>query len=251
MKAKPAHAEAGGEKVPLWIISFADMITLLLSFFVMLQTMAHSRDGMLFGIAQDSFRRSIAGMGIPDLIYGRKPLTNFDYRKIKYPTDDTPSLEGQNPTPQRVIDAQDDEVRDLFADIQRMMESTSFDTSEKLLNTVNTPLRFAENSAALGEEAQTYLSDLARDLQQGMGEQTVKVYVVGAARDASRDSGFLAARRAAAVEQFLRQCLREQVARGRWEVLSLSTVAGSVWNPKPDATITPPPITINIMGRKN
>ena len=36
-------SEEQGEKVPLWIISFADMITLLLSFFVMLQTMCRRR----------------------------------------------------------------------------------------------------------------------------------------------------------------------------------------------------------------
>ena len=77
MSKKHAMAEAGGEKVPIWIISFADMITLLLSFFVMLQTMASRRDDKLFSIAQDSFRRSMAGFGIPDLVFGKQSVTEF------------------------------------------------------------------------------------------------------------------------------------------------------------------------------
>lgn len=37
-KKAPVQEEEGGEAVPLWYVSFADMITLLLSFFVMLST---------------------------------------------------------------------------------------------------------------------------------------------------------------------------------------------------------------------
>jgi flagellar motor protein MotB len=46
-KPKPAEEEGGGESVGLWYVSFSDMITLLLSFFVMLATFSsYSKEGM-------------------------------------------------------------------------------------------------------------------------------------------------------------------------------------------------------------
>lgn len=45
---KPAQEEEGGESAPLWIISFADMISLLMAFFVMLSTFnAYDKDEKL------------------------------------------------------------------------------------------------------------------------------------------------------------------------------------------------------------
>lgn len=248
MKAKPPPAEEHGEKVPLWIISFADMITLLLSFFVMLQTMAHSRDAMMFGIAQDSFRRAMAGLGLPDLLLGRQPITGFDYRKLKYPTEETTPEESQPNA--RIIDGEDEDIRKSFAEMQKLMEGTS-EKSEKLMHTVSTPIRFTSAGDTLDREARDYLSGLASDLKQNLTGQTIRLYVIGMAQETGidRESWFLAARRAAAVEQYLRLALESELTRGKWSIHSLGAGAGDKWCQRPQGDLPCPPITINVMGQ--
>jgi len=44
-KPKPQEEEGGGEGAPLWIISFADMVSLLMAFFVMLSTFSTYGEG--------------------------------------------------------------------------------------------------------------------------------------------------------------------------------------------------------------
>lgn len=223
MSKKKQHSEASGEKVPIWIISFADMITLLLSFFVMLQTMASRRDDKLFSIAQDSFRRSLAGYGIPDLIFGKQTITQFNYRKIKYP-----SLESEPNdavTRGRVIDSEDDAIRNAFTQMQKTMETKVSQTDEITLQVINTPLRFDGENDKLLEADQQYLSDLAVNLRQTLGSQSVKINVIGLCPPgpARKEQWLLATRRAAAVEKALRRLLTEELSSGGWELLSAGT----------------------------
>ncbi|GAH48610.1 unnamed protein product, partial [marine sediment metagenome] len=75
-------------EVPGWIVSFSDMITLLLAFFVLLQAFAHTQDPELFYLGQGSFRRAIAGLGMPNLFLGRRQGPEFYYRKHKHSTEE-------------------------------------------------------------------------------------------------------------------------------------------------------------------
>jgi len=210
--------EGGGEKVPLWIISFADMITLLLSFFVMLQTMSHARDATLFGVAQDSFRRAISGLGIPDLLFGKQVCPLMDYRKLKYPMEES---EAQEPTRERVIDAEDENIRRMFAQLEAQAEVTT-SSQAKTQSSFSLPIRFAPGRADLDAGAQAQLKAFAVDLRSATKGPAVHLYVVGQAPDeqTSVDRAKLAARRARAVEQSLTAELGSQVMNG-WTVRSL------------------------------
>jgi hypothetical protein len=244
----PPPPKEQGEKVPIWIVSFADMITLLLSFFVMLQTMAHTRDGTLFCAAQDSFRRSIAGMGIPDLILGKPTITNMDYRRLKYPTEDAaePNLP---PNSARIIDAEDEDIRRSFAQMQRQMESRTSNRGELLIQTIQTPIRLDEGSFVLDSRARQYLRDLSADLRQSMSGRSIRIYVIATAQDADegKERWLLAAQRSRQVEDCLRPALAAELKKGGWELC----VMGADQTPKaraPDAS--DPQIIIHIM-RKN
>src|SRR5512134_2566710 len=103
-KAAPPQEEKG-ETAPLWIISFADMISLLMAFFVMLLTMATAKSGKLCNEGEGvfertlyGFRRSIEGFGIPGLFGDADEGLYFDSPKVHYPIE-----EGADPGARRTI----------------------------------------------------------------------------------------------------------------------------------------------------
>jgi len=213
--SKRAPEEAAGERVPVWIISFADMITLLLSFFVMLQTMSKSQDFTLFGISQDSFRRAIAGLGLPDLLLGKQAPTGFDYKKLKYPTEEEPNDREMK----RIIDADDERIRQLFEDLKRQMEVEAGDLAEEPLSVTATPVKFAPGQSVLDDATKGYLGDLVAHWKQNLPAGAFRVYVIGLAREQEdlKQQWLLSARRSTAVGDFLRQVLGERPGQA-WEV---------------------------------
>lgn len=216
-------SEESGEKVPLWIISFADMITLLLSFFVMLQTMAKSQDAALFGASRESFRRSIDGLGIPDMLLGKQTGANMDFHKLKYPyeTDEEDPYHTE-----RVIDPQDDKIRAMFQQLQQSMHSDVAPPAGAP-TTLATPIRFESGQAELDEKAREYLKTLAGDLHGGPGGW-VGLRITGYADPAEQDRAaamILAARRASAVQQRLEELLANEVRAGKVHLSSRGAVA--------------------------
>lgn len=206
-------SEDSGEKVPLWIISFADMITLLLSFFVMLQTMAKSQDATLFGASQDSFRRAIAGYGIPDLLFGKKTVSDMDYKKLKYPTEEEPEFVRSA----RVVDADDDKIRRLFDDMSRQMEGRTAQASEKVLHMTPVAVSFTADGRSVDEAGKGLLGAYAANLQQTAQADEVRVYVVGLSADQKtpKEQWLVSARRATAAAAALQELLG---ASAPWQV---------------------------------
>ena len=214
-------SEDSGEKVPLWIISFADMITLLMSFFVMLQTMATTQDNTLFGASRDSFRRVVAGYGIPDILFGKETGPKFDYRKIRYPTDEAP----ESKPPNRVIDADDETIRRLFNELAQQNSVKVTDVPEHVAQITPSRVRFAAGSAAVDGDGKGKLADFAAGLRQSRQAAATKVYVIAPVKSGGGDkeSLMLAARRAAAVEEALRTALAGPNGQCDWQVASWGT----------------------------
>lgn len=228
-KEKPKVAEAGGEKVPIWIISFADMMTLLLSFFVMLQTMAHEKSSELFKVGQGSFNRALANMGLPDALFGKAAAEGKDYRKIKYPTAEQHAQE--DIPPERIIDADDEKIRNLFENLRQVMESDAADVNEQVLDVRATPVKFAAGSAALDEAGKAYLAALAGELHQNLAGKPVRIYLTGLPPGGqnTREQIILAAKRAAAAEECLRGVLEPELAKRQWELYSAGGTGDGRW----------------------
>jgi chemotaxis protein MotB len=76
------HDEGGGHGPPPWLISFGDMMTLFLCFFIILVTMAPSQDAGLVAAGLGDFANVLEGTGVGGALDGNAKLTKInEFRK--------------------------------------------------------------------------------------------------------------------------------------------------------------------------
>ncbi len=113
MSQRRQKIEESGPKVPGYIVTFSDMITLLLTFFVMLLSLADVQDPELFNSGRDAFLKSIKHIGLGAL-FGREEMPHFGYVKDKHYIADPDELPAR-----RTIDAEAEKIRRLFEQIKQ------------------------------------------------------------------------------------------------------------------------------------
>jgi len=172
--------EGAAEKVPVWIISFADMITLLLAFFVMLQTMAKSRDNTLMGGVQRSFVLALAHMGLPDFLFEHEG-TNVDHRRLRYP--DEPTGEMNDQPHLRAVDPKEDQLSRLYRQIEQVAKTRSADASTRWLATWPLRTKFEPGSAGLPEDGVAAVAQYARELASNAEGRTLEVIIMASGED--------------------------------------------------------------------
>ena len=214
-----------GQSVPGWIVSFSDMVTLLLAFFVLLQTFAHVQDPELFYAGQGSFRRAVSGFGLSTMFSGEIEAPTRDWRKIKYPTDHKTKDLGV----ERVIDNDDEQIRQAFKKMRDEMEVQASSQQEKIASVFSTPIVFPAGGVDLDEAAMRYLGGLAADLRRTVDPDTTRLYIVGLAADEedSRSRWIISARRAEAVHQALVRLLGG--GSRRWTLCCWGAGLGGRW----------------------
>ena len=238
-KGKGGGGEGGGghssEHVPSWIMSFGDMITNMMAFFVMLQSFSHTQDAGMYSVGRGSFRQAIAGMGLPGWLYGGEDKALQGNHKVKYPTDEAPEEDTKN----RVIDADGERIRKAFSDLRDEMESAAADVNQEPLRAEATPVRFAQGRAKLDDFAKSQLKRLAFDLQQTIRTDSVRLYVIGLATDVSDpiQQWTLSSRRAQAAEACLAEVLAARPGGKGWGVSSWGVAGGDAWCRKQGFTV--------------
>jgi len=239
-RPKPAAVpEEKGECAPLWIISFADMISLLMAFFVMLLTMATAKSGRLCnegeGVFEKTlygFRRSIEGFGVPGLFGSAGEVADFDSTRVYYPISDS-----NDSGVLRTIDAAEERIRREFLRLERHTRTYEAQVQGRNPNFLVPPITFATGQWTLDAPAQQHLSDFLANLK-GVGPlKGLTVYVVGLASDEPdpRRQWSLSARRAEAAAQFLREGLPPNAG---CRIFSWGAAAGGDWV-KQDGPLSP------------
>jgi outer membrane protein OmpA-like peptidoglycan-associated protein len=240
--AKPrisSNRESKGSKVPAYIVTFSDMVTLLLTFFVMLLSLAKIQDPELFNKGRDSFWKSIKNCGL-GMLLGKRSSIDFDQIKRVYFIEDP-----NNESKTRGIDEQRKKLRQAFERISRSMKTLPSQIVAEKANFMVTNIRFSQGEAILDESAKKFLMEFCSSLQArpsagrggilyvlGLGDNTFGGSSRGPQESlvkqqaTEKEQWILSAKRAQAVAEFLKAILS---ASGGWHVYSWGAGSGGRW----------------------
>jgi chemotaxis protein MotB len=185
-----SHEHDNGPGTPPWLISFGDMMTLFLCFFIMLVTMAKSQDAGLMANGLGPFIASLRMRGMDGGLDDSRVLDSINNYRRRFglePIKAEELLSGSTP------------YYDTFQvqDLVRSALRNSYSLDQPLIAT------FDKDSDVLGDEAKHYLDLLSSSLRPGQGQVLV---LEGHADDADArfdgDDALLAIRRATAVADY-------------------------------------------------
>jgi len=209
-KTQRSKTEESGPKVPGYIVTFSDMVTLLLTFFVMLLSLATVQDPELFGRGRDSFSWSIKNFGL-GMFLGSKPRPDLGHVKIKHFISESDKLYKG-----RSIHTKEEKIRQVFNELRQSMKAMPSELAAKKTDFSLTNIHFARGDARLDASAKQFLDSFCSNLQQDSGSKPVKLYVLGLAGDqaAEKEQWILSAKRAKAAADYLRGILWVPARRG-------------------------------------
>lgn len=232
-------------KAPIWILSFGDMITNLLAFFILLQSFSHVQRGEIGETGDLHMGDHTVDMGgAGKWAFNRGPGPDSKYKLRKYPVESDPD----SVIPQRIIDAEDEHIRKLFDDLRRAMDTRASDQPPPLTRIVTTPIRFDPSEAALDAPAMDFLATLASELGQDMQTDQADVYVFATAPDAAstKEQFILSARRAQVVRDRLARNFVERPSGTSSRLLARGIGAGH-WGVNA-AAVSPPSVVIAVVS---
>lgn len=169
--------EPAAPSVPAYIVTFSDMVTLLLTFFVMLLSLAQVQDPELFHKSRDAFNEHINNFGL-GMLMGKQMVPDFKRAKMKYYISD-PDSESAS----RTIDSKEETLRRLFQKAAESMQVLPSRVKFRLSDFSPAGIHFAPGETLLDEDAQKHLSGLAEELRRSADSDKAEMYILGLDRD--------------------------------------------------------------------
>jgi outer membrane protein OmpA-like peptidoglycan-associated protein len=223
-KRKPEEKSAADE-VPGYIVTFSDMVTLLLTFFVMLLSLAEVQDPELFNKGRDSFVESLRHCGL-GILMGNTITPGFKHKKEHYLTD------RDDPSADRTIDAEREYRQRVFKRIRQKMTTMESQIKANQIDFAAVDVSFAMGSAVLDTQSKMALQQFAVNLQSGYISGVNSLYVLGLDKDSptTKQQLLLSARRAQVVSNYLKAQLRNSSANtDGWTIYAWGAGKGRNW----------------------
>ncbi len=176
--------------VPPWLISFGDMMTLFLCFFIVLVTMAPKQDAGLIAAGLGPFVAALENKGNDNALTGAETLAKVNTYRQRFGL--APITEDQLVGAAEIAEAKD---------VEQIVKQSLRPYSELMQ-----PLlaEFAPGSAVLDERARRYVDLLADTLRPGFKQILVlEGHADDAGQDFARNDAWLAASRAIALKDYL------------------------------------------------
>lgn len=226
---------------PAFIVTYSDMVTLLLTFFVLLLTLAEEQtEDVRFKAGINSFRAAVTDIGLSGIMFSKSSGPEFQYPKARYAT-----KAGEDKPEERTVDSQSEMLRHVMLDLEKMMDiSPSYILGKSKTHAI-TDVHFEPGSWALNNESKQYLRKYSDQIQEAFGHQSATIYIVGLAGSeiSPKDQWRISARRAQEVARFLEDTIPEETTR--WQIYSWGAGFGGDWagvtglvNKKTDIMIT-------------
>ena len=211
--------EPDAPSVPAYIVTFSDMVTLLLTFFVMLLSMAQMQDPELFNKSRDAFNENINCYGL-GLLFGTQPVPEFGQKKVKYFIPDPDKKEVA-----RTVDSKEEALRRLFQKAAESMEVMPSGIEVRLSDYSPMRVHFAKGQTELDDSDRQYLKQFAIEYQQRSQTEQIALYVLGLAPDESgpKQQWIVSSWRAQQVADYLAE------AGFKCPIYSWGSGAGDAW----------------------
>ena len=223
-RKKKKSSGMGKPGVPAYIVTFSDMVTLLLTFFVLLLSMAGTLNVSIYKSTQNAFKSELDCFGISGFMSGKYDVPKLDHTKVKYH-----SKEG-NEVSERSTDSQAEMLRRIILDLEKTMKITPSQITCRSKEFNVTDIHFNRGQWDLNTSAKEYLTKYSLSLQESFaGQNPPTIYVVGLAgkERTEKQRWILSARRAQSVADFLRRNLPEN---SKWRLYCWGAGSGGAWS---------------------
>ena len=182
--------------VPAYMMSYGDMMTLLLTFFILLVSMAREQQAGFVAAGKKSFIQALNSGGLPGLLpSGKKPVSLKAHRSFFAPSKEAlESLSVQLAKPDtRILDPIESKLRrDFVVELAKGREVAW-----------PTKVAFTPHTLRLTRESRDSLNEVIRVAQIGGGHLLIEAHVAQREAPSAKESFAISGRRAQVVADYL------------------------------------------------